>query len=354
MGNTFGKEPILMIENVSMHFPSGRRGLTKRKVRLVHAADGVSFSVNGGETVGLVGESGSGKTTVARIVARLLEPTAGRVLFEGNDVTRIHGRKLREYLPNVQMVFQDPFNSLNPRLSVGSIVEEPLVINRRGNRHERLERVARLLESVGMSQRDAERMPSDFSGGQRQRIAICRALALNPKVVVCDEAVSALDVSIQAKILNLLVDLQKQFHLTYLFVSHDLSVVRLVSDWLVVMYLGHVVETGDAGQLFEKPLHPYTQALMDAVPDPLTRKELNVIKGEIPSNIDPPRGCPFHTRCPKKMDMCERLSPRLAEVAYKRRVACFLYHEEVETPGTYGSVSRHAEAGVSVLERRSL
>lgn len=319
---------LLQIDNLYMQFAVGRWGLSKRVAR---AVDGVSFSVPDGETVGIVGESGSGKTTIGRMVARLLEPTGGRIYFKGHDVTHIRGSQLRRYLPNVQMVFQDPFTSLNPRLPVGKIIEEPLFINGRGNRDERRARVMELLEAVGMSAREASKMPAALSGGQRQRIAICRALALNPKLVVCDEAVSALDVSIQAKILNLLVDLQKQFSLTYLFISHDLSVVRLLSDWVVVMYLGRVMETGPVAELFKRPLHPYTRSLMEAVPDAHERRKMKVIYGEIPSNINPPRGCPFHTRCPNRMDVCDKKMPLLKEVENGRHVACFLHHEEAVT-----------------------
>jgi oligopeptide/dipeptide ABC transporter ATP-binding protein len=315
--------------------------------------NGVSFEIPEGQTVGLVGESGSGKTTVGRAVARLLEPTEGTIRFDGQDVTHIRGTALSDYLPNVQVVFQDPFNSLNPRLTVGKIVEEPLAINRRGTRTERQKRVGELLEAVGISPTDADRMPADFSGGQRQRIAICRALALSPKLVVCDEAVSALDVSIQAKILNLLVDLQDRFALTYLFISHDLSVVRLVSDYIVVMYLGQVVETAAAEDVFSKPLHPYTKALMDAVPDLHKRQEMTAIPGEIPSNITPPIGCPFYSRCPKRMEICQENPPQLVEVEDGRYVACFLYHNEVDASRIGNGAGRRAKAGPAILQRRS-
>ena len=314
---------ILSLRAAHQYFPSGRR-------QFVRAVDGVDLDLRDGQSLGLVGESGSGKTTIGRMIARLLEPTGGTVTFAGQDVTHLRGRALRRYMPNVQVVFQDPHTSLNPRLSIGSIIGEPLRINRFGSRRRIERRVHELLDTVGLSARDAGRMPSDFSGGQRQRIAICRAIALNPRIVVCDEAVSALDVSIQAKILNLLNDLQRQFALTYLFISHDLSVVRLVSDRIAVMYLGKLVETAPADALFAEPLHPYTEALLAAVPDPYDRKGFSVLPGEIPSNIDPPRGCRFHTRCPSKMEMCERRSPAMHEVAEGRSVACFLHHEVAE------------------------
>ena len=333
---------ILTLRGAHQYFPSGRR-------QFVRAVDGVDLDLRDGQSLGLVGESGSGKTTIGRMIARLLEPTGGAISFAGQDVTHLRGRALRRYMPNVQVVFQDPHTSLNPRLSVGRIIAEPLRINRAGSRRRIERRVHELLDTVGLSARDSERMPSEFSGGQRQRIAICRAIALNPRIVVCDEAVSALDVSIQAKILNLLNDLQRQFALTYLFISHDLSVVRLVSDRIAVMYLGKLVETAPADALFAEPLHPYTEALLASVPDPYDRKGFAVLPGEIPSNITPPRGCRFHTRCPRKMEVCERRSPALHEVAEGRSVACFLHHEEVERP----SADPHGPQGRTTTRGRN-
>ncbi len=319
-------EFLMSLQDVHKYFPVGR-GVFARRRQYVRAVDGVSFSIRAGQTLGLVGESGSGKSTIGRMITRLLEPTGGTMTFEGQDITHLTGHELRRFRPNVQMVFQDPYNSLNPRLTIEKIISEPLRINKRGTRQHIQARTRELLEAVGLSSRVADRLPHEFSGGQRQRVAIVRAIALNPKLVVCDEPVSALDVSIQAKILNLLVDLQQEFHLTYLFISHDLSVVRLLSDWIAVMYLGQIVETASAELLFAKQLHPYTQALIDAIPDPYARSGFSVLPGEIPSNVHPPKGCRFHTRCPKKMSTCEREPPALHEVEPGRSVACFLHHK---------------------------
>lgn len=318
--------PLLHVKNLKMHFPIKSQG----GGQFIRAVDGVDLAVPAGTTLSLVGESGCGKTTVGRIIAQLLKPTDGSITFEGRNVTGLHGNDLRKFRPNVQMVFQDPYTSLNPRLTAEKIIAEPLHINRRQSSEIRA-RVTELLEAVGLSSAQGKRLPQKFSGGQRQRIAIARALALEPKLVVCDEPVSALDMSIQAKILNLLVSLQQSFQLTYFFISHDLSVVRLVSDRVAVMYLGKIVETSDTQPLFEDPLHPYTQSLIAAIPDPYDRKGVVALRGEVPSNVNPPRGCHFHTRCPAKMAVCEQRVPALKEIAPQRRVACFLHHDDVES-----------------------
>jgi oligopeptide transport system ATP-binding protein len=320
---------LLSVRNLCMHFPIGG-WIPGRERHYVRAVDGVSFSIQSGQTLGLVGESGCGKTTTGRMIARLLEPTRGTIEFDGQDITHLQAGALRQFRPHVQVVFQDPYTSLNPRLSIEKVVAEPLKINKRGGNAEIQERTRDLLEAVGLPYKDARRPPREFSGGQRQRVAIARALALNPQLVICDEPVSALDMSIQAKILNLLGDLQKQFHLTYLFISHDLSVVRLISDWVAVMYLGRIAEIGPAETLFADPLHPYTLALMAAIPDPHERAGIRALPGEIPSNVHPPTGCRFHTRCPEKMPVCESQVPALHALDENRRVACFLHHNVSE------------------------
>lgn len=318
-------ETVLELRNVRKYYPLASKFLLPRK-RFVRAVDGVSLVIPRGRTLGLVGESGSGKSTLGRIAARLTEPSAGTIHYCNNDVTALKGKALRNFRTNIQVVFQDPYNSLNPRLTVQEIIAEPLMINRKGSRAEVKLAVQRLMDAVGLSVNMANRLPKDFSGGQRQRIAICRALALNPGMVVCDEPVSALDVSIQAKIINLLGDLQKEFGLAYLFISHDLNVVRMIADEIAVMYLGLLCETGPADLVLSAPLHPYSRALLSSVPDPHVRKGFSVLPGDIPGNIDPPKGCRFHTRCPEKMAMCAELEPVFAEVTDGRSVAC-LRHE---------------------------
>ena len=322
LANSTSNSPLLRVKNLKMHFP-----IRNQHVR---AVDGVDFAIPAGTTLSLVGESGCGKTTVGRIIAQLLRPTDGTITFEGRDVTGLDGSDLRKFRPNIQMVFQDPYTSLNPRLTAEKIIAEPLQINRWQFAEIRA-RVAELLEAVGLSSTQGKRLPRKFSGGQRQRIAIARALALEPKLVICDEPVSALDMSIQAKILNLLVNLQQNYQLTYFFISHDLSVVRLVSDRVAVMYLGKIVEISDTQSLFEDPQHPYTQSLMAAIPDPYDRKQVVALRGEVPSNVNPPSGCYFHTRCPARMGICEQRTPVLKEIAPQRKVACFLHHDETET-----------------------
>ncbi|QIA27245.1 ABC transporter ATP-binding protein [Thermaerobacter sp. PB12/4term] len=317
--------PILEVRNVKKYFPTGRRRPP------VKAVDGVSFDVYPGETVGLVGESGCGKSTLARLIVRLLTPSSGTIRFDGQDVVAAGGSQLRRLRRDLQMVFQDPYSSLNPRLTVREIVGEPLLVHgvARGRQMER--QVEELLEAVGLRPEHARRYPHEFSGGQRQRIVIARALALKPRLVVCDEPVSALDVSVQAQILNLLQDLQDRFGLTYIFIAHDLAVVQNISDRIGVMYLGRLVELARADELFERPLHPYTRALISAVPVPdpeaAARRERIVLRGEVPSPARPPAGCRFHTRCPLAVDRCRTEVPEWREVVPGHWVACHLAGE---------------------------
>ena len=294
---------------------------------MVRAVDGLSFDVFRGETVGLVGESGCGKTTVGRTLLRLEEATGGEMVFEGAEVTRARGQQLKDYRRKIQVIFQDPFSSLNPRMTIGEIISEPMRVYQLvpDNRAARA-RVAELLTQVGLFDYMAERYPHELSGGQRQRVGIARALAMQPSFIVCDEPVSALDVSIQAQIINLLEDLQQKFQLTFLFIAHDLAVVRHISDRVIVMYLGRVMEIADRDTLYAEPLHPYTKALLDAVPIPdpqiEARREHRVLGGEVPSPLNPPRGCVFHTRCPRATDECKMAVPELREVRPKHFAAC--------------------------------
>jgi len=324
-----GSEVLLRVEGLKVHFPVTEGVLMRRRVGSVKAVDGVSFELRRGETFGLVGESGCGKSTTALAILRMLEPTAGRIVFGGEDVTAYSQKQLRGVRRRMQMVFQDPFGSLNPRMRVGEIVGEPLKVHGlAGDRRRYRARVAELLDLVGLLPAMANRYPHQFSGGQRQRIGIARALALEPDLVICDEAVSALDVSIQAQVLNLLMDLQAQLGLTYLFIAHDLSVVRHISDRIGVMYLGRIVEITARDELFERPRHPYTEALLASVPtpDPVIEaaRPHRLIAGEVPSVREPPPGCAFHPRCPKVLDHCDRLEPLLVTVG-PARVACHLY-----------------------------
>jgi len=316
-------EPVLEVRDLKKHFPV-QGGVFSRTVGHVLAVDGVSFSIRQGATFGLVGESGCGKTTVGKAVLRLIEPTAGHIRLKSKDITRLSEAELRPVRREMQMIFQDPYSSLNPRMSAGAIVGEPLENYGLAKGRQKEERVEALLSRVGLRREDIAKHPHEFSGGQRQRVGIARALALNPSLVIADEPVSALDVSIQAQVINLLMDLQEEFDLTYLFISHDLAVVKHISHRIAVMYLGKIVEIADRKTLFETPLHPYTEALLEAVPipDPRTPRENVVLEGDVPSPINPPRGCRFHTRCVSVEERCRVQEPPLREVRPGHWVAC--------------------------------
>lgn len=323
--------PLLEVRNLKKYFPV-RSGVFSRISAWVKAVDDISFEIYPGETLGLVGESGCGKTTVGRAILRLIEPTSGVVRFGDEDVLSLDSARLRQMRRHMQMIFQDPYSSLNPRMTVGAIISEPIRVHGLAKGPELDRRVNEILDRVGLSLSYASRYPHEFSGGQRQRIGIARALALNPQFIVCDEPVSALDVSIQAQILNLLEDLQQQFGLSYLFVSHDLNVVEHVADRVAVMYLGKIVEVAPVDELFRNPLHPYTIALMSAnpVPDPTVRTKRQVLTGDVPSAINPPTGCPFHTRCPRVMEHCKTVTPPTVQTGQGKdthTVWCHLYGE---------------------------
>ena len=320
-----GEHPddLVRVRDLVKYFRVGRFG---RRGGFVHAVDGVSFNIRAGETLGLVGESGCGKSTLGRLLVRLTEPTSGSITFDGQDLNALRGRELRSVRRQFQFIFQDPFGSLNPRMTVEEIVREPAVVAGEGTHVEHSKMVRHLLDIVGLAEFHAKRYPHELSGGQRQRVCIARALALVPKFIICDEPVSALDVSIQAQIINLMQDLQAEFNLTYLFISHDLSVVRHISDRAAVMYLGQIVELADKRQLFSDPLHPYTRALMSAVPspEPGRKREQMHLSGDVASPIDPPEGCRFRGRCPYAIDICGQIDPPLREIRARHHVACHI------------------------------
>jgi oligopeptide/dipeptide ABC transporter ATP-binding protein len=334
-----GSKTLLDIRDLKMYFPLTRGIVMQRVVGHVRAVDGITFSIERGQTLGLVGESGSGKTTIGRTIIRLYKPTAGQILFDNKDLATTEGEELRQMRRRVQMVFQDPYASLNPRFTIGSLIAEPMQVYRTGTPAEIREKVVELLQVVGLRPEYADRYPHEFSGGQRQRIAVARALSINPEFVVADEPVSALDVSVRAQVLNLLQRLQEQFHLTYLFVSHDLSVVRHIADRIAVMYLGKIVEIADRDELYTAPKHPYTRVLLSAVPipDPVVERKRQriILSGDLPSPVNIPRGCRFHTRCPMAQAICREVEPAFeAKEGREHYAAChFSDKVEQELPG---------------------
>jgi len=324
---------LVRVEGLKMYFPITKGIIIQRHIGDIKAVDGIDFFIRQGETLGLVGESGCGKSTTGRAILQLYQPTAGRVFFRENgeevELTAIKGERLRRMRRKMQMIFQDPYASLNPRMTVGNIVGEPLEVHKISKGKERRERVQELLQVVGLNPYFINRYPHEFSGGQRQRIGVARALAVNPSFIICDEPISALDVSIQAQIINLLEELQEQFGLTYLFIAHDLSVVRHISDRMAVMYLGKIVELTTQEELYENPLHPYTQALLSAIPipDPVVEEKRKriILEGDVPSPANPPKGCNFNTRCPRVMDICHESEPEFKDIGGEHFVACHLY-----------------------------
>ncbi|QDQ02470.1 dipeptide ABC transporter ATP-binding protein [Lysinibacillus fusiformis] len=320
------KEVLLEINHLKAYFPVKRKSMKEEK-KVVKAVDDISIEIFRGETLGIVGESGSGKSTFGRTILQLVEPTAGEIWYKGQPIQHLKGSKLQKYRNQMQMIFQDPFASLNPRMRIGAIIEEPMALQLTLTKEQRKGRVRELLQKVGLPEDAMQKFPHEFSGGQRQRIGIARALAINPEFIIADEPVSALDVSVQSQVLNLMMDLQDEFQLTYLFISHDLSVVKHISDRVAVLYLGRVVEIGTKKELYAQPLHPYTQALLSAIPvvnfdEP---KQVIPLQGELPSPMNPPVGCVFHTRCPFVMEKCKQERPTLQDMNEQQRVACFLY-----------------------------
>lgn len=319
-------KPLLAVEDLKVHFPV-RKGLFSRVTGHVYAVDGVSLSLEKGQTLGLVGESGCGKTTTGLGILRLIQPTSGKVMYGGEEMSAVEPARLRELRREIQIIFQDPYSSLNPRMTVNQIVGDPLKVHGLHSAQERAERIAYLLDKVGLTPEHGRRYPHEFSGGQRQRIGIARALVLNPKIIIGDEPVSALDVSIQAQIINLLVDLQKEFQLSYIIIAHDLAVVEYICDHIAVMYLGKIVESTSYRRLYTQPKHPYTQALLSAIPvaDPRRMRERTILKGDVPSPLKPPAGCHFHPRCPQRMEVCNKERPPLRDTGDGHQVSCFLY-----------------------------
>lgn len=333
LASVLEKEPLLKVETLKKYYPVGETWLGGH-TDTIKAVDGVSFQVYQGETFALVGESGCGKSTTGMCLLRLTEPTSGEIYFQQKNITQMTKKEEREFRKHVQVVFQDPYSSLNPKLTIKQILLEPLVVNKYGSRKEMERRVEELMELVGLRPQYLKRYPHEFSGGQRQRIGIARALALNPQLIICDEPVSALDVSIQSQILNLLKELQEQLGLTYIFISHDLSVVEHISDRVAVMYLGRIVESGSRDDIFQRPKHPYTQALMSSIPSSDPKKKMLdrrvMLEGDVPSPKNPPSGCTFHTRCPYKTDACARVVPESVQVSPGHSVACHLVSQEQE------------------------
>jgi oligopeptide/dipeptide ABC transporter ATP-binding protein len=319
-------DSLIQVQDLKIHFPI-RKGILSRIFGWVYAVDGVSFKLNRGETLGIVGESGCGKTTTALAVLNLIEPTEGAVFFEGSEIFRMSPSQMRQVRREMQIIFQDPYSSLSPKMTLNQIVNEPMRIHRVFSGHERAERVGYLLDKVGLTQEQGRRYPHELSGGQRQRVGIARALALNPKVIIGDEPVSALDVSIQAQIINLLIELQQEFKLSYIIISHDLTVVEHLCDHIAVMYLGRIVEMAPYRDLYRDPKHPYSEALLSAIltPDPRAARRKPILSGDVPSPINPPKGCHFHPRCSKKMEGCDQTPPELRDLGGGHLVACHLY-----------------------------